>query len=113
MALASPIELGNDASTSRRTTMPKRIIRVERAGTHRGLGRAAATDGWRPSTCYRVREAECRNATPRATLARRLETSQCAAGRVARWLFVNGGVVLVVIPGLMLLGLAGAVLGIH
>jgi hypothetical protein len=93
--------------------MPKRIIRVEHAGTRRELGRAAARDGWRPSTCYRVREAEWRNAAPRATLARRLEASQSTAGRVARWLFVNGGVVLVVIPGLILLGLAGAVLGIH
>ena len=93
--------------------MPNRIIRVERAGTHRGLGRAAARDAWRPSTCYRVREAEWRNAAPPATLARRLETSQSVAGRVARWLFVKGGMVALVVPGLILLGLAGAFLGRH
>jgi hypothetical protein len=91
--------------------MPNRIIRVERAGTHRGLGRAAARDAWRPSTCYRVREAEWRNAAPRVPLARRLETSRSVAGRVARWLFVRGGMVVLVIPGLLFLGLAGAFLG--
>jgi hypothetical protein len=93
--------------------MPNRIIRVERAGTHRGLGRVAGSDVWRPSTCYRVREAEWRNAAPRGTLARRLETSQSVAGRVARWLFVKGGMVALVVPGLILLGLAGAFLGRH
>jgi hypothetical protein len=46
----------------------------------------------------------------RVSLASRLEASRSVAGRVAQWLFIKGGMAILLISGLMLLGLVGGLL---
>jgi hypothetical protein len=47
------------------------------------------------------------------SLARRLECSRTLAGAVAAWLFVKGGMVVVLFPALFMLALIGAILGLR
>ena len=47
------------------------------------------------------------------SLARRLERSPHLAGRIAHWLLIKGGIVIVLLPGLIILGLIGALLGLR
>jgi hypothetical protein len=51
--------------------------------------------------------------TPILSLARRLERSHHLTGRVAHWLLIKGGIVIVLLSGLIVLGLAGALLGLR
>jgi hypothetical protein len=84
--------------------MLNRIVRTERAGIgiHRGPGYAALVDvAWDDPP------------PPRPSLAHRLETSRSIPGKIARWLFIKGGMVVVVLPALILVGLVGAFLGKH
>jgi hypothetical protein len=48
---------------------------------------------------------------PNLSLASRLEANDSVAGRVAQWLFIKGGMAILVIVGLMLLGLVGGLVG--
>jgi hypothetical protein len=48
---------------------------------------------------------------PNLSLASRLEANHSVAGRVAQWLFIKGGMAILLILGLMLLGLIGGLVG--
>ena len=49
----------------------------------------------------------CEDRPPRMTLARKLERDPRLPARAANWLFIKGGMVLLLILGLMVLGLIG------
>jgi hypothetical protein len=49
----------------------------------------------------------CVDDTPRVTLAQRLERDPRLPGRAANWLFIKGGMALLIMLGLFVLGLIG------
>jgi hypothetical protein len=49
----------------------------------------------------------CEDRPPRMTLARRLERDPRLPARAASWLFIKGGMVVLLVLGLMVLGLIG------
>jgi hypothetical protein len=59
-------------------------------------------EAWRDGRSRRLTLADER---PGLSLARRLERDQRLVGRVAHWLFIKGGMVVLLIVGLIVLGL--------
>jgi len=49
----------------------------------------------------------CEDKPPRMTLARKLERDPRLPARAANWLFIKGGMAVLLVLGLMLLGLIG------
>jgi hypothetical protein len=95
----------------RRTIMSKRVGRTEDLRFRGESGWQDALDGEQASWNRRSAVEAWQDETPRVSLARRLERDQSLAGRVANWLFNKGGIVILLIPGLILLGLIGGFLG--
>jgi hypothetical protein len=89
------------------------VSRVERSVDLRGDGEPRRREsGDDDGTAWDSRSAAdtWREERPQLSLARKLERSHHPAGRVARWLFIEGGIVIVFLSGLIGLGLAGALL---
>ncbi len=63
--------------------------------------------GWDSSLAEETWQEPRRN----LSLARRLENSHHLAGRTACWLFVKGGMAVVLLSGIVMLGLIGALIG--
>jgi hypothetical protein len=76
----------------------------------RGHGRSNLAER-QPRGSYWEPEAVEDVATPRVSFASRLEANRSVTGRVAQWLFIKGGMAVLLISGLMLLGLLGGLLG--
>jgi hypothetical protein len=62
--------------------------------------------GWEPEAAEEVEPT-------RISLASRLEANRSVAGHVAQWLFLKGGMAILLLSGLMLLGLVGGLLRTH
>ena len=91
--------------------MFKRVETLEGFRMRRGFLGPDVRDARGPRWSRHMLDAAEEHETPRMSLASRLTTNQSAAGRVAQWLFIKGGMVILLISGLLLLGLVGAFVG--
>jgi hypothetical protein len=82
-------------------------------GSHGGTGLQDAGDGRRAWWEVRPAEGTREDEPPMVSLARRLERNRSLIGRSASWLFIKGGMVVVMIPALILLGLLAGFLRGH